>query len=98
MIFASNGTIFNTLELKGFETGDPNLPVVYLDFDSSRVFAEKRAGWKSEIIEMDGDNLKVLTERYPLRSLTDALSRTSGDVLRQSQALLVGAWSDEGKR
>ena len=69
MVFSINDTKFNTSELKKFQTGDPTLPVIYLDEDSSRVFIHKRNGWKIDTEEVEKAEIKKLAVRFKIPGL-----------------------------
>ena len=69
LIFSINDTKFNTSDLKKFQTGDPTLPVIYLDEDSSRVFIHNRNGWKIDTDEVDAAGIKKLAARFNLPGL-----------------------------
>ena len=69
LIFSINETKFNTSDLKKFQTGDPTLPVIYLDEASSRVFIHNRNGWKIDTDEVDAAGIKKLAERFNLPGL-----------------------------
>jgi len=69
LIFSINDTKFNTSDLKKFQTGDPTLPVIYLDEASSRVFIHNRNGWKIDTDEVDAAGIEKLAARFNLPGL-----------------------------
>jgi hypothetical protein len=73
VLFSSRGQIFDTADLKPFETGDPEMPVIFLDVDSSRTFLQKRDRWKMDIDEVDADGIRDLAARLDLRPLVAEL-------------------------
>src|SRR5678815_4726071 len=66
VVFSSGGKIYDTNDLKRFDTTDAQIPVAYFDPDSSRVFIEKRDRWKSDIIEIEVEELRELSQRVNL--------------------------------
>jgi len=76
------------MDLKGFKTGDPSLPVVYLDPDSCRVFAHKQDRWKVDIVEVDAQQFRTLVEQYRLRSLIGELIRNCEEILAKSRGMV----------
>src|SRR5882762_7897023 len=81
MLFSSGGKVFNTDDLKPFETGDSRTPVIYLDVDSSRIFIQHRDRWKADITEIDADELRELAKRLDLHMLIDHLIRKAQQTM-----------------
>jgi hypothetical protein len=83
LVFSSGRKIYDTDDLEQFDTSDAHIPRAYLDRDSSRVFLEKRDQWKSEIVEVDVQQLREMSQRLGLKALLDELIRNSKAQLRK---------------
>ena len=83
MVFSSGGKSYDTNDLDRFDTADDKIPVAYLDPDSSRIFIEKRDRWKSDIIEVDLQQLRELSRQLDLKALIDELTRKAKAQLRK---------------
>lgn len=80
MIFSSNGRIYKTDELNCFETGDVNVPVIYLDPISARVFIQTPGQFKADFEEIDGERLRELAGHFRLQPVVDQLLRMLHDT------------------
>jgi len=67
MVSSPGGKIYHTNALERFDTTDAQIPAAFLDPDSSRVFIEKRDRWKSDILEIDVNEVRELSRRLDLK-------------------------------
>ena len=86
MFFSSNGRIYKTEELNSFDTGDPRLPVIYLDPLSARVFIQTPGKYKDDIEEVDGLRLRGLAAQFRLQPVVDQLLRMLREKLPETFA------------
>jgi CheY-like chemotaxis protein len=89
MVFSSNGIVYDTADLTCFETGDSEMPVIYLEPATSRTFVQRQNPWKADVEEIDSGEILKLAARFDIPALKTAGMRKQAKEMGTLEAVII---------